>query len=275
MDDTCTQGVLSDETVHSQIEILNEDFLALPGTNGGNGTDTQIRFALATVDPDGNPTTGITRDCNTTWFNDNLDSEYWNELAWDPHNYLNLYTNTAGGSRGYVPFLPAAGPVGEPHDRVVVNWQAFGPGGPFPPHADGRTATHEIGHYLGLLHPYIPIGQCGAADPPGCYQSGDLICDTVVAEGPGDGCPIGAESCGSLDPIISYMDLTDDLCMEEFTLEQSRRLRCTLLHYRPDLYDVVETGPALMFDPAGLDFGEVAVGATSAPQIATLHNDGS
>ena len=49
------------------------------------------------------------------------------------------------------------------------------------------------------------------------------------------GCPTGASSCGSLDPIHNYMDYTDDLCMTEFTGEQTRRVRCTLQFYRPDL----------------------------------------
>jgi len=234
MDDTCTQGVISDLLVESQIEILNEDFLALAGTPGSNGTDSAIQFQLAPVDPDGNPTTGITRDCNTTWFNDG--GAYWNTLAWDPNRYLNIYTNLASGALGYVPFLPAdggGGQVGLPHDRVVILWDAFGRDAPRgPPYDQGRTATHEVGHYLGLEHTFN--GGCAPETPPTCYSTGDLICDTNSESNPHFGCT-PTSTCGSPDPIDNYMDYTDDLCMEMFTLEQSRRHRCTLPNYRPGL----------------------------------------
>lgn len=233
MDGPCSQGAVSDATVHEQIAILKQDFRARPGTNGALGVDTRIQFELATVDPDGNSTTGITRSCNTTWYNDQ--GAYWDSLAWDPHRYVNLYTNSANGARGYVPFLPAdAGGtmVGTNADRVVINWLAFGTGGPVPAHADGRTATHELGHYLGLYHPYL--NGCGTATPPGCYTTGDLVCDTPPDATSHSGCPAGATSCGGVPvPIDNYMELTDDLCLTGFTLEQAQRMRCTLPAYRP------------------------------------------
>ncbi len=244
MDSSCNQGAISDQLVESQIDILNEDFLALMGTNGENGTDVQIRFAIATEDPNGDPTTGITRDCNSTWFNDG--GGYWNTLAWDPHRYLNIYTNTAGGALGYVPFLPASGggsQVGTLADRVVLLWDAFGRDAPRgPPYDQGRTATHEVGHYLGLAHTFSPQGGCGSAAPPGCYNDGDLICDTNVEQFPVfRPCFVGASnSCGSVDPSDNYMDYSDDLCMEQFTPEQARRVRCTIEFYRPDVYSVVD-----------------------------------
>lgn len=243
MNDSCTQGVISDALVQTQIDILNEDFLALAGSNGANGTDLQIQFVLASEDPDGLPTTGVTRDCNTSWFNDG--GSYWNTLAWDPNRYLNIYTNQASGALGYVPFLPAdsgGGNVGQAFDRVVILWSAFGRDAPAgPPYDQGRTATHEVGHYVGLEHPFTPQGACGSASAPGCYTDGDLICDTAVEQSPRFGCPANPTSCSSPDPITNYMDYTDDLCMEQFTLEQTRRIRCTLLHYRPNLYSMADT----------------------------------
>ena len=264
MDDSCTQGVISDALVRSQIDILNEDFLAIMGTNGANGTDVQVQFALATVDPDGNPTTGITRDCNTTWFNDG--GAYWNDLAWDPHRYLNIYTNTASGALGYVPFLPASGggsQVGTLADRVVVLWSSFGRDAPIgPPYDQGRTATHEVGHYTGLFHTFS--GGCGVADPPGCYTSGDLICDTNAESSPTfSPCFVGAKStCGSVDPSDNYMDYSDDLCMEQFTPEQSKRIRCTLEHYRPGIFPIGETGEIFS---DGFESGDVSTWSTITP----------
>jgi hypothetical protein len=225
------QGAISNAMVQSQIDVLNEDFRAMAGTNGAPGTDVMIQFELATQDPQGNPTNGITHSVNTQWFND--DGAYWNSLAWDTNIYLNFYTNSAGGSLGYVPDLPQSGIPGTNADRVVILWSAFGRNAPIgPPYNLGRTATHEIGHYLGLWHTFD--NGCGSASA--CYTSGDLICDTNRESQPTYGCPGNKSSCSSPDPIHNYMDYSDDSCMWEFTFEQTNRMRCTLENYRPDVY---------------------------------------
>ena len=258
MNSSCSQGVISDALVDSQIDILNEDLLALMGSNGGDGTDAQIRFVLASKDPDGNPTNGITRTCNTTWFNDN--GSYWNTLAWDPDRYLNIYTNQAGGSLGYVPFLPAdAGGslAGTAEDRVVILWSSFGRNGSIgPPYNQGRTSTHEVGHYLGLEHTFRSEGTCGSSSAPGCYSDGDLICDTnAERDAGGSPCFVGAtSSCGSVDPTDNYMNYSDDLCMKRFTLEQIRRIRCSLENYRPNLFTIVNAPPPIFID--GFETGD-------------------
>lgn len=232
-------GQISDALVHSQIDVLNEDFRALVGTPGAPGYDTGIQFVLATTDPGGSPTTGITRTVNDTWFSDS--GSYWNSLHWDTSKYMNIYTNEAGGNLGYVPNLPQGGLSGDPSDRVVVLWSAFGrnsSGG--PPYDQGRTLTHEVGHYLGLEHTFN--GGCASPTPPSCYTSGDLICDTNSESAPNYGCPGGATSCSSPDPIENYMDYSDDTCMDQFTDEQSHRMRCSLLHYRSTLYTIANPG---------------------------------
>lgn len=238
---TAAQNI-SDAQVKSQIDVLNEDFRALPGSHGAPGRDSHIQFALATEDPGGNPTTGITRDCNTTWFNDQ--GSYWDTLAWDPHRYMNLYTNTANGARGYVPFLPADGGgsmVGTNADRVVINFLAFGRPGPTPPYDNGRTTTHETGHFMGLYHVYL--NGCGTATAPGCLTSGDLVCDTPPDDTSHHGCATGQTSCGGFSiPAWDYMELSDDLCMTGFTANQARRMRCTLSYYRQDLPQPAATG---------------------------------
>lgn len=243
-----TSGNVSDALIHSQIQILNEDFRALAGSLGENGNDARIYFRLADRDENGNPASGITHSANTTWFNDG--GAYYNSLAQDPNRFMNMYTNGAGGNLGYVPFLPADGGggfVGGDQDRVVILWDSLGrnaPGG--PPYDQGRTATHEVGHYLGLEHTFT--GGCAAAGSPGCYSNGDLICDTNAEANPRFGCPGGATSCSSVDPIDNYMDYSDDTCMEQFTVEQMRRIRCSLENWRPDLgtpvlfYDGFESG---------------------------------
>ncbi len=223
-------GFLSAAQIQSQIDVLNEDFQAIAGSPGAPGVNTMIRFQLATVDPSGSPTTGITYSTDNVWFQDG--GSYWNSLAWDTNRYLNVYTNNAGGYFGYVPDWPQGGIVGQKLDRVVVLWETVGKGAAIgPPFDMGRTLTHEVGHYFGLEHPFY--GGCGTVS--GCYTTGDLICDTNRQSTESYGCPGSKATCGSPDEIHNYMDYTNDPCMWEFTVEQTNRMRCTIQHWRPDL----------------------------------------
>jgi hypothetical protein len=239
------QGVLTDEMVQSQIDILNEDFRGIVGTPGEGGADTAIEFVLARFDPDGNPTTGINRVVNDAYFTDPYGSpnDMKLALAWDTSRYLNVYSNDAAGLLGYATF--PAYEAGGPEDGVVVLWESVGrnsPGG--PPYNQGRTLTHEIGHYLGLLHTFE--GGCGSG-----YNAGDLVADTEPEANENYGCPLGTTSCGGATaPVENYMDYTDDACMTNFTAEQGNRLRCSLVNWR-----LVNTKPTATFeaDQDGLD----------------------
>jgi len=222
-------GAISDQMVASQIEILNEDFLAQPGTNGAPGTNVEVEFFLATEDPLGQPTSGITRHYNTTWYNDS--GNYETAIGWDQNRYLNIYTNTAGGALGYAYLPSGGGVVGQSFDGVRILWQAFGRNAPIgAPYNLGRTATHEVGHYLGLYHTF----EGGCADASSCASNGDLICDTNPESSPNfDSC--ARVTCGSQDPVQNYLDYSDDSCMSMFTPHQARRMRCTLENWRVDL----------------------------------------
>ncbi|MBC7978886.1 MAG: zinc metalloprotease [Myxococcales bacterium] len=229
-DANCTTGAVSNQDVANQIASLNEDYRATPGTPGQAGADSRIEFVLATTDPAGQPTTGITRDCNATWYRDK--GNYYNTLAWDTSRYMNLYVNSAAGSRGYT-FLPAdpAGPRGTKADRIVINHLAFGRPGPFAPYNLGRTVTHETGHYLGLFHTYFD--GCGVPTAPSCYTTGDRLCDTAPNATSHKGCPVITACGGVTAPVHNYMELTDDACLTGFTAEQVQRMRCSLATYRP------------------------------------------
>jgi hypothetical protein len=221
-----TQGDISAACVQNQIDILNEDFRAILGSNGEEGYDVRVEFFLAETDPSGSATNGITYSNNDTWFNDG--GSYWNSLAWDPTRYINIYTNTAGGALGYVPYLPHEGSPGSLSDRVVCLWSAFGNCDTAEaPFNLGRTLTHEVGHYFGLLHTFD--GGCGTSS---CNSTGDTICDTNPQQSPNYGCPGSASSCSTPDPLANYMNYTDDGCMNQFTQQQARRIRCTIMHYR-------------------------------------------
>lgn len=229
---TSGTGNLSDALVQSQIAVLNEDFRALAGSPAATGFDTKIEFFLATTDPLGNPTNGIRRYTNNTWFNDT--GSYWTSIAWDTTRYMNIYTNSAGGGGvlGYVPDLPQGTSVlNTSADRVVILYSAFGrPATGGAPYNQGRTCTHEVGHFMGLYHTFQ--GGCGTSS---CYTTGDRICDTQPEQTARFGCPVGATSCATPDPIRNFMDYTDDTCMTGFSPEQGARMRCTLANYRPTL----------------------------------------
>lgn len=227
---TTGEGFLSQATLQDQIDVLNEDFQAIPGTPGAPGTNGRIRFHLANTDPAGNPTSGITYSMDDNWFVDN--GNYWSSLAWDTNRYLNIYTNNLPQYFGYVSGFPSQGIAGQNMDRVVIWWEAVGRAPTIGwPLNMGRTGTHEVGHYLGLYHTFC--GGCGS--PTLCDTTGDLICDTNRESAPAAGCPSSKVSCGSPDPIHNYMNYTDDPCVWKFTPEQVNRTRCTLFNWRPDL----------------------------------------
>jgi hypothetical protein len=216
MDDDCQAGVISDEMVESQIDVMNEDFLALTDTLGENGTNVMFQFCLA----------GLDRTCNSSYFGDT--PGFKEALNVNPGNFLNIYTNNTGWL-GYATWPWSDG--GLPHDGVVIRWSAFGRNSPLPRYDLGRTGTHEVGHYLGLLHTFE--GGCGSSTEPGCYSDGDRICDTNPEAADHYGCT-QTYSCDATlaDPIHNYMNYTDDLCMTEFTIEQAQRLVCILENYR-------------------------------------------
>ena len=222
-------GSIPDARVHSQIDVLNEDFRAIAGSLGAPGTDVRIEFYLATVDPNGNATTGINRHTSSQWYNDS--GNYAAAVGWDTNRYLNIYTNTASGNLGYAYVPNGGGVVGSSFDGVRILWTAFGLDAPIGyPYNLGRTTTHEVGHYLGLYHTF----QGGCASASNCYANGDLICDTNP-EGSPNSFPCDRSTCGSPDPTHNYMDYSYDLCMDNFTPDQAARMRCTLENWRVDL----------------------------------------
>jgi len=239
-------GNINRSFIDSQMKVLNEDFNALPGTNGENGRNARIWFYLADEAPDGSPTNGIDRVQNNPWFNVGPTAgppffPFFPALAWDTNRYLNIYTKRLpqgllGGAS-----LPQAGVVGTPNDWIVLSYRYVGRpsinGGAYDL---GRTATHEVGHWLGLVHTFQ--GGCGSAD---CYRSGDLLCDTRPQAAPVFGCPGAEVSCGGIPvPVENHMGYANDVCKERFTPEQVNRMRCTLSNWRPDIHRPLCAAPS-------------------------------
>jgi hypothetical protein len=215
---------LSDEQVNSQIDALNRDFRRRNGDTANTpdrfksvAADIQIQFQLATADPKGRATTGIIRkytDVNHWTTDDKIKfSSQGGDDAWDSRYYLNLWTGDLMTLLGYSS-LPGASAE---KDGVVINYTAFGTLKAAAPYNLGRTATHEVGHWLGLKHIWGDS-----------YCGDDLVDDTPVQGYYTSGCPSGFRSTcnnGDLgDMYMNYMDFTNDACMNLFTAGQKQRM---------------------------------------------------
>jgi hypothetical protein len=210
---TGSLGTLVAGQITSQITALNVAF----APHG-------IQFTLA----------GTTLSKNNTWYNDG--GTYYNTLARDVHNNLNIYTNTASGNLGYAYVPSGGGVVGNKWDRVVIYWKAMGnPGTYGAPYNEGDTTVHEVGHYLGLYHTF----QGGCASASGCSGNGDLICDTQPESAPHFSPCVDPATCGDPDPITNFMDYSDDNCMFQFSSNQQNRMRCTIANFRTRIPDNV------------------------------------
>lgn len=222
---------ISDAQIQSQFDVLYEDYRKIPGTAGdGAGVDTEIQFRLAKKDPQGRCTNGIVRIQSTLTIHKTYQRIDLSKLSsWDPVRYLNIYVvkNISGGTTaGYASF------PGGPNDQdgVVVAYNVFGRTGAVQaPQNLGRTATHELGHWLGLYHTFN--NGCGVDT----CSDGDYVCDTPPAMNPNYGCPLNVNSCinDNLPDLVSdYMDYSSDSCMHTFTAGQAARMQVTLTTLR-------------------------------------------
>lgn len=218
---------ITDAQIQSQIDVLNEDFRKIVGTNGdGNGVDTEIEFCLAKKTPEGKCTNGIVRIQSALSNHQTYQRSLLKQLSyWDNTRYLNMYVvksiNGSSGILGYSSF--PGGPPDE--DGIVVRHNYFGRIGTAAA-SIGRTTTHEIGHWFGLYHTFN--GGCGVDT----CADGDYVCDTPPAANPNFGCPT-INSCSIdfpdvNDQIQNYLDYSDDVCKDMFTMGQKTRMHATL-----------------------------------------------
>ena len=261
---------ISDAQIFSQIDILNEDFRmnnsdasSVPSAFAGAAADCEIEFCLAVRDPNGNVTTGITRTYTTTSSFSGYTSMKYSSTggqdAWNTSDYLNIWVcNLASGLLGFATF-----PGGNSStDGVVCDYAYFGnTGTATSPYDLGRTATHEVGHWLNLYHIWGDS-----------YCGNDYVSDTPKHEESNYGCPSypHASSCSgtgsSGEMFMNYMDYTNDACMFMFSTGQKNRMRATLNGSRSSLLSSL--GCQVVYPP-------IILSSTTTNLSCSLANDGS
>jgi Pregnancy-associated plasma protein-A len=227
------QQNIPDEQIFSQFKMLNLCYRNLdpnvtnvPPAFAPSRADAQIEFQVARRDVDGKSTSGIIRTAtNKTGFthDDGVKSSSSGGIdAWPSDKYFNIWVcNLEEGLLGYAQF--PGGPRST--DGVVINYQAFGTiGTAAPPYNLGKTAVHEIGHCMNLLHIW--------GDDNGGCEGSDNVDDTPNQASENYGKPVFPHiSCGNApngDMFMNYMDYTDDAAMYMFTAGQVKRIDATL-----------------------------------------------
>ena len=199
-------GDVRDNQISRQITVLNNAF----GPWGWT-------FRLVSVD----------RTANDAWFamepGTTAERDAKAALRQGTADDLNIYTaNPGGGLLGWATF-PSSYAAKPLQDGIVILFSSI-PGGSAAPYNLGDTATHEVGHWMGLYHTF----------QGGCSNKNDQVGDTAAERGPAFGCPVGRDSCPrpGLDPIENFMDYTDDACMFQFTGGQDQRMDAQFSTYR-------------------------------------------
>jgi len=244
---------ISDAQVQSQIDVLNEDYARLnadasqtPAMFGSIVANCEIQFCLAKTDPLNQATSGITRtQTAASSFSIGNSMKYTatgGVDAWSSGKYLNIWVcNMANQVIG---FATLPGTTSASEDGVVIMYKHFGrTGNVLAPYHKGRTATHEVGHWLNLIH----IWGDDENSSNDCLGT-DQVDDTPNQASFHFGCPSSPSiSCSNTgDMFMNFMDYTDDACMNAFTVGQKNRMLATLNSFRYSIQSSLACQPPII-----------------------------
>ncbi|WP_266203556.1 M43 family zinc metalloprotease [Pontibacter kalidii] len=248
---------ISDEQILSQLEVLNADFRRRNADAGNTpahfapyAADTRIEFCLAIIDPNGDPTTGITRtQTYRTEFDYAYDyikkAENGGTNAWDTNRYLNIWVgNVKDKVLGYASMPGTTLPR---LDGVVLHYTAVGaaPANKFGSEYNlGRTATHEVGHWLGLSHIWGD-DDASCSDSDGISDTPNQKYYTTDCEG---GIRISCDNGPYGDMYQNYMDYSFDACMNLFTHGQAAYMNAVISTSRSGLLSSLACSASIRSD---------------------------
>lgn len=226
---------ISKAQILDQMRILNEDFRRQNADTSNTrsifksiAVDCEIEFKLATKDPQGNCTDGITRTVSS--LTNGGDEDAKKLIIWDQSRYLNVWVvKTIGRAANILGYAVLPTSNDKSGDGIIVRAAYVGSIGTADPDYAGRTLTHEVGHYLGLWHPFQNAGENDDCGTSNCQRSGDWICDTPPVLNASFGCNTSRNSCTNdapdlLDQIENFMDYADGKCANMFTRDQRTRM---------------------------------------------------